>query len=493
MRKQQKMNGEKRTNRRSKTIAIICIVLLFAVMAGVLLFINHINKLRADMNSHLDAAVFNIEQGQYREAQAEANEALTLAQKLSNDEATSKSEMIINLTSNVLRGNEFLDDSSYKEALNVYFYALQIAENIENLDTELIKKAINETEMYIVFYVLIEDAGKSAGTAEYEAAIFIYEEAKQIAITLDFTDGIVIAKFGIEEMQHFIIQTKREEAARLFSHGEQYLNNEQYALARFFFESAMQIFLELNDTQDITMTQEKLDYTAQKIEEGMHNNPPSDTDDPPSDTSEPPDDTVDQNEVLSNFEHNSSIDFDLQTMIDNQNQRPANQIRMGTTEGMNEGWYNGCGWIATHNALIILGNPKHPAEIVRYFEENGGTAFGGVFGTYPNAIAGYLRSLGFDVSHTLFPQLAMDIDDAIKSSRVSILAYAHTSAAHYIAIEYNEEIDKFIVYNDSFARTRSASLGFGNSTNAGAAIDSVSALISNTRSILFSFSLIVVS
>jgi hypothetical protein len=87
----------------------------------------------------------------------------------------------------------------------------------------------------------------------------------------------------------------------------------------------------------------------------------------------------------------------------------------------------------------------------------------------------------------------MDIDEAIKASRVSILAYAHTSAAHYIAIEYNEDLDKFIVYNDSFARTRSAALGFENSTGAGAAIDSVSALISNTRSILFSFSLIAIS
>jgi tRNA nucleotidyltransferase (CCA-adding enzyme) len=88
--------------------------------------------------------------------------------------------------------------------------------------------------------------------------------------------------------------------------------------------------------------------------------------------------------------------------------------------------------------------------------------------------------------------MTKSIDDAIKTSRVSILAYMHTSAAHYIAIEYNEEIDMFIVYNDSFAQTRSTTLGLTN-TNPGAAIDSVSALITNTRSILFTLSLIVVS
>jgi len=160
---------------------------------------------------------------------------------------------------------------------------------------------------------------------------------------------------------------------------------------------------------------------------------------------------------------------------------------------MNEGWYNGCGWVAAYNALILLGNPKHPADIVRFFEESGGTVLGGVFGTYPNTIESYFRSLGYSVDHTLFPQLTMNIDDAIKASRVSILAYAHTNAAHYAAIEYNEDIDKFIVYNDSFARTRSANLGLENTTSTGAAIDSISALINNTRDILFSFSLIIVS
>jgi len=166
---------------------------------------------------------------------------------------------------------------------------------------------------------------------------------------------------------------------------------------------------------------------------------------------------------------------------------------MGMREGLNEGWYNGCGWVAAYNALIIMGNPQHPAEIVKSFEERGGTAFGGVFGTYPNAIEEYLRSFGYSVSHTLFPQLSINIDETIRNSKVGILAYLHTNAAHYITIEYREDIEKFIVYNDSFARTRSANLGFQNYTDTGSAIDSVAALISSTREIIFSFSLIVVS
>jgi len=486
-------NSTKRSKQRVKTIAIICGVILLTAIIGAFLLVNHINDLRNDMTNHLEAAIFCIEQGQYIEAQTEASEAFTLAKKLRDDEAADKSERIVDLTINVLHGNELFSIGEYNAALNAYLQALYIAKSIENLDIQLIEKIIDETEMYIVFFDLIEDAEKIAGVSEYEAAILVFEAAKKVAISINFADGVIIVDSGIEEMQRLIIQAKREEAAGLFDQAEQYLNNGQYASARIYFTGALQIFLELNDTLDIIVTQEILDYITQKMEEERLHSPPSDAGNLPDDTGYSQEDAGNQSEALSNFDHNSSIDFDFQSLIDNQNQRPANLIRMGTTEGMNEGWYNGCGWIATYNALILLGNPKHPAEIVRYFEESGGTVFDGVFGTYPNTIESYLRSLGYSVSHTLLPQLTMDIDDAIKSSRVSILAYTHTRAAHYIAIEYNEDLDKFIIYNDSFARTRSATLGFDSITSIGAAIDSVSALINNTRSILFSFSLIVVS
>jgi len=194
-----------------------------------------------------------------------------------------------------------------------------------------------------------------------------------------------------------------------------------------------------------------------------------------------------------NYEHNLSVIFDLRILIDDQNRRPANRIKMGSSEGHNEGWYNGCGWVATYNALVLLGTPEHPADIVRFFETSGGTVLDGVYGTYPFTIEAYLKDLGHSVDHTLFPQLTIDIDDAIKASRVSILAYVHKNAAHYVAIEYRQDIDKFVIYNDSFAQTRSENLGFQNETRIGAAIDSVAALINYTPDILFSFSLIAVS
>jgi len=274
----------------------------------------------------------------------------------------------------------------------------------------------------------------------------------------------------------------------LFYTGEQYYKDSKYAEALEYFEKALEIYIELSDQQNIVLTKARIDFSELKLAEMEINNQekPVVDDDTQNDTEEPI-------EPSPNYEHNLSINFDLRTLIDNQNQSPANQVRMGIRDGLNEGWYNGCGWVATYNALIILGNPKHPADIVKHFEESGGIAFGGVFGTYPNAIEEYLRSFGYRVDHTAFPQVSTNIDEVIKNSQVSILAYLHTSAAHYVTIVYREDIDKFIVYNDSFARTMSSNLGYQSYAETGAVIDSVAALINNTREILFSFSLIVVS
>jgi len=490
-----KQERKKIRTRWIKPVIIICVGIMLATTAGIFLWIDHINKQRAEMESNLEAAVTHMEQGAYDTAQTEAKAALSLAQKLRDDDAADKSETIINLTAIILFGNEFYDAENYNAAIEEYMYALDIAKNIESLHTGLLEQKITTTEMYIEFFSLVESAEIYARKSEYDAAISIYEKAKTVASSLIFTEGITITESGIEEMHRLIIRAKRIEAAELLTRGDEFFDDNEYMQAIGSYYSALEIYLELDDHLYIILIMERLELSEQKLAEASIEEQPSQDDTPgdPQGESGDDEDEEEEVEVMSNYQHNLGIDFDLNTLIDHQNRRPANQIKMGSTEGMNEGWYNGCGWVATYNALNILGDPKHPAEIVRYFEENRGTVFGGLFGTYPNAIEGYLKSLGYSVDHTIFPQITLNIDNEIKASRVSILAYAHTSAAHYVTIVYNEEIDKFIVYNDSFARARSAELDLTHTTNVGAAIDSVTALIKNTRSILFSFSLIVVS
>ena len=499
----QQKNTKLKSRPVKPAVVNVSIILVAAVAISLTLWFSHLNRLRTEMKDHFSNAVVHIEHGEYDLALTEAEDALALAQRLRDSDAADDINAYINLIQAVLVGNDFFVSGDYRIALQTYFLALELATEInarraeivdeKPLRTDLIDEKISTTEMYIAFYVLIENAEVMTESSEdeeyfaklffYETAISLYEEAKMIALALSFNDGIDQVESAIEDVLKRISEAMRAEAESLYVAGDNLYTDGQYAQSLEFFYSALDLYLELDDEQHIIMTRARIDYAENMLAEVEVIEPPA---------PDPQDGSGLEVEPTTNYTHNLGIDFDMRTLIDDQSRRPANQVRMGSTDGMNEGWYNGCGWVATYNALILLGNPQHPAEIVNYFETIGGTVFGGVFGTYPNSIVNYLSEMGYSVGHTLFPQITLNIDDAIKASRVSILAYAHTSAAHYVAVEYREDTGRFIVYNDGFARTRSANLGFRDDTTAGAVIDSVVAFISGTPDILFSFSLITV-
>jgi len=426
-----RQKSSKRKPGRMRIIMIICLILFAAATVSLILWETHVRKLRSEMESHLAGAITYIENGIYTLAQRDIADALALAQRLRDNETIDELNAQLKLIKAIALGDEHFDGGDYKAALKTYLLAMDLTLYIRNLDPGFIIEKITAAETYIAM---------------------------------------------------------QNEAANFFSQGERLYSSGLYHSSIVLFQRSIELYQRLNDNERISEANNWIDLAEQRIAELASRETPE-QDETQDDTQ---DDTVEQNEEKTRYEQNLSITFDMKTLIDDQNRRPANQIIMGSTDGHNEGWYNGCGWVATYNALILLGTPRHPADIVNHFETSGGTVLGGVFGTYPYAIELYLKDLGYRVNHTLFPLLVIDIDEAIKTSGVGILAYAHTSAAHYVAIEYRKDIDKFIVYNDSFAHTMSENLGLQNETGTGAAINSVAALINSTPEILFSFSLITV-
>ena len=482
---------------RVKPVVIICTVLAVALIAGIFIWIAYSRQLRIDMDRYLEETAEQIEIGEYEDALLDAEKALFAAYRLREYELADKADAYIRLINTISRGDRFFNEGNYEDALETYKLAEKLASDIPGLGMVLIEKKIFSTERFIAFYTLIDHAGRIVEITGYDSTellyeekvklyntvISIYDDARKIASDLSFAEGIDIAESGVSVVRELMVRAKRTEAVNIFFLGNQQFNDGDYSLAHETYHIALEMFEELGDTQNISTVKDRIEIIELWY---------MDTDEDSTSGDETQDNTGDGIDITTNYEFNLSLDFNLTTIIDNQNQSPANQIRMGSRDGRNEGWYNGCGWVATYNALLLLDISKHPAEIVKYFEESGGTVLDGVYGTYPNVIEEYIGNFGFNVNRTTFPQLTMNIDDAIKNSRVSILSYAHTTAGHYVTIEYREDIDKFIVYNDSFARTRSANLGFSGLTDKGAAIDSVAAFINQTREILFSFSLITV-
>ena len=187
-------------------------------------------------------------------------------------------------------------------------------------------------------------------------------------------------------------------------------------------------------------------------------------------------------------------------LINDQSIGPASGIRMGAFEGYNHGARNGCGWISIYNASVLLGNPQHPAEIVRHLETNGGPVVNGMFGVYPGAIEDFFRAQGYDVNHDfrmnfhqegVTSQTSRSVDDTIRNANVAILTYVHGNGAHFITIQYEEGY--FVVYNDHTANRHSRNLGLWSDYNDGALVDSVDKLIRDNDNMLFSFSLITIS
>ena len=485
--------------RKKKTIAISLLIFFTILIVIASSWSIHIRQLRAEMESRLADMIENIELDGFSTALNKAMDTRDLAERLRDDSTLGEIEAYIRLIEAILFADDLFITGSYEIARNAYLLALKYSDEIDRLGSGYINDKIASAEGYIYFLHLIDLADNLMEQTLYEAALSLYEEAELAASVLSFTKGKELAAKGKENAKEQIILLKRAQADSLYSMGDQSLSGGFYAKSIAYYRDALEIYQELDDLQVIAVINEKIGIAERRLafqEEQEKENSSQDTSkDSSQDTTNdasndarPPEDGS-----LSNYDHNRSVKFDMVSLIDDQNRRPANQIRMGSSGGRNEGWYNGCGWVATYNALLLLGDPRHPADIINYFEAIGGTVLGGVFGTYPQAIERLFSDLGYGVEHVLFPQTSINIDDAIKAARVGILAYIHSTAAHYIAIEYREADGKYIVYNDGFAHARSKYLGFENDSDVGAAIDSVAALIQNTSNILFSFSLITIS
>ncbi len=124
----------------------------------------------------------------------------------------------------------------------------------------------------------------------------------------------------------------------------------------------------------------------------------------------------------------------MKDLIYNQRKIPKNKWRYGFRSSAAVG----CGWIATHNALRLMGYETDIPELIRYFQRllplihgNTGTSFW--------APAVCFHKWGFPVTMTFCPRR---FDRAAKESDVSILFYYWRSkwkfGAHFVALQYKD-------------------------------------------------------
>ena len=128
-------------------------------------------------------------------------------------------------------------------------------------------------------------------------------------------------------------------------------------------------------------------------------------------------------------------------LIYNQHQIPKEEFRYGLRSSA----ATGCGWIATYNALRLLGHTTDIEELIRYYEwqlplihGNAGTSFWGP--------AVCFRNWGFPVGIVLDRR---KFDDAARAADACILFYRwkdhYRLGAHFVALHHTQK--GFVGYN----------------------------------------------
>ena len=135
--------------------------------------------------------------------------------------------------------------------------------------------------------------------------------------------------------------------------------------------------------------------------------------------------------VENNFLHyfyNKKMSKNMGGYIYNQNTGNASKMWFGFFRSS----HNGCGWIATYNALIMLNKYVAPYKIIAEYEING-AVLGGLFGIRTNAIVSFFSLRGYKVTVTT---KTSKFDSTAKKNRANIIYYWHGKGAHYVALKW---------------------------------------------------------
>ena len=111
--------------------------------------------------------------------------------------------------------------------------------------------------------------------------------------------------------------------------------------------------------------------------------------------------------------------------------------------GLLRGKDNGCGWIATYNACIMLGEKVHPAKIIRYFESTNGILLFGALGVNYGSIRVFFWERGYKVKMTFD---SYNFDEVAQNNKANIILFQTSSKTwHYVAFTWNGS--EYLMYN----------------------------------------------
>lgn len=131
----------------------------------------------------------------------------------------------------------------------------------------------------------------------------------------------------------------------------------------------------------------------------------------------------------------------MDDLIYNQHRIPKEQWRYGLRPSAEVG----CGWIATYNALRLMGYRAEPEDLIRYYQRQLPLIHGNA-GTTLLGPAVCMKQMGFPTKVIVRKK---EFDQAAKEARACILFYRWRKewkiGAHFVAVQYQDGL--FVGYN----------------------------------------------
>ena len=150
-------------------------------------------------------------------------------------------------------------------------------------------------------------------------------------------------------------------------------------------------------------------------------------------------DTVAAVTGIANYFHNSKQDLPSGYIS---NQSDWENLHMGFFGAD----YNGCGWIAVYNAMIMLGKQQEATSVISYFDTADRTVLFGTFGAAPSAVTSYFASQELTGWVSSIPLLMpSNTEELAQQATACVLLYGHSRGAHYVALQWNG--NAYNVYN----------------------------------------------
>ena len=205
-------NPKKKLTLKKVLLAAIPI-LVIALTAGVVLYIQHRNKVNdvTAMKEYIESGEEYLKYNNYTKALEHYQEALTLAKKRKQEEKQEIDGQLL-LINQILNGDDRLLSQEYQKAMDIYMEALVLSYNNGNVGRTYIEDQLNRTSRFIQVYDLLEAGQAKEDYNDLEGALEEYRKARELAAGLYFNDGMQDAQDKIAAAEEAI--SLKEQADR---------------------------------------------------------------------------------------------------------------------------------------------------------------------------------------------------------------------------------------------------------------------------------------